>query len=226
VFLLELSDEAGGRRREARLYIYIKNKHVLANGRFLLCCHALMMKCDVSAKGLLHVRQAPLKQTSGLQKHFSGNRDALADNTLGIDSGWKQSRQNQIPLRGDETRSLSSPVVLDTALVTPLRFFRQHASPHFQLQVASLTQGVGCGPRRPPRCPQPPWRPQPCAAASPAACRGVPACRGVLGRLWGCRGTRLGSRGRRLGTPRHAAAGRSPQRCKHQACQLVSVSHS
>ena len=63
---------------------------------------------------------APLNQTSGLQGHSGGGWGDLAGNDLGTGSGWKQSRQNQTPLRSDETRSPSTTANLHAALAAPL----------------------------------------------------------------------------------------------------------
>ena len=93
------------------------------SGSFLLCRKAIVVKCGASAERLQRVRWAPLKQTSGLQGHLGGGRGDLASNDLGTDSGWKQSRQNQTPLRGDETRSPNPTVHLDTALAAQLHCF-------------------------------------------------------------------------------------------------------
>ena len=60
------------------------------------------------------------QSTSGLQGHFGGGWGDLAGNDLGTGSGWKQSRQNQTPLRSDEIKSPNSTAHLDTALAARL----------------------------------------------------------------------------------------------------------
>ena len=66
--------------------------YYLISGSFLLCRKAVTVKCDDSPKNLRFVREASLKQTSGLQCHSGGGRGDVASNVLGNDSGRKQSR--------------------------------------------------------------------------------------------------------------------------------------
>ena len=108
----------------------------------------MVVKCGASAEGLQRVRWAPLKQTSGLQGHFGEGWGDLAGNDLGTDSGWKQSRQNQTPLRGDETRSASPTAHLDTALAAQLHFSHMLANYFLLLQPLGASQRAAKGDRR------------------------------------------------------------------------------
>ena len=119
-----------------------------SSGSFLLCRKAMVVKCGASAEGLQRVRWAPLKQTGGLQGHFGGGWGDLAGNDLGTDSGWKQSRQNQTPLRGDETRSPSPTAHLDTALAAQLHFSHMLANYFLLLQPLGASQRAAKGDRR------------------------------------------------------------------------------
>ncbi len=59
-------------------------------------------------------------QASGQQGPSGGGLGNLAGSDLGTGSGWKQRRQNQAPLRSDETRSPSATANLRAAFVAPL----------------------------------------------------------------------------------------------------------